>query len=125
MRRGVLENQDRLAKSPFLRVTGAGKVNLVNETLDYVVKPVIVSTAAGQGGEGLEDLKGVPIPVKMTGPYADPKFSIDWAQVATGTQKAKLEEKKAEVKQQLEEKKQEAKEQLEDKLKDKLKGFFN
>jgi len=125
VRQGVLDNQDLLAKSPFLRVTGAGKVNLVNETLDYLVKPVIVSTAAGQGGEGLEDLKGVPIPVKMTGPYADPKFSIDWAQVATGTQKAKLEEKKAEVKQQLEEKKQEAKEQLEDKLKDKLKGFFN
>lgn len=125
IRQGVLDNQDLLAKSPFLRVTGAGQVNLVNETLDYLVKSVIVSTAVGQGGEGLDELKGVPVPVKLTGPYADPKFSIDWAQVATASQKAKLEEKKAEVKQQLEEKKQEAREQLEDKLKDKLKGFFN
>ncbi|WP_428622762.1 AsmA family protein [Sedimenticola sp.] len=125
IKQGVLNNQDLLAKSPFLRVTGAGTVNLVNETLDYLVKPVIVSTAAGQGGEGLDELKGIPVPVKLTGPYASPKYAIDWAQVVTGTQKAKLEEKKAEVKQQLDEKKEEAKQKLENKLKDKLKGFFN
>jgi AsmA protein len=125
IRQGVLDNQDLLAKSPFLRVTGAGQVNLVSETLDYLVKPVIVSTAAGQGGEGLEQLKGVPVPVKLTGPYASPKYSIDWAQVVTGTQKAKLEEKKAEVKQQLDEKKEETRQKLENKLKDKLKGLFN
>lgn len=122
---GVLNNQDLLAKSPFLRVTGAGSVNLIAETLDYLVKPVIVSTAAGQGGEGLEELKGVPVPVKLTGPYASPDFAIDWAQVVTGSQKAKLEEKKAEVKQQLDVKKEEAKQKLENKLKDKLKGLFN
>lgn len=125
IKNGVLNNQDLLAKSPFLRVTGAGSVNLVSETLDYLVKPVIVSTAAGQGGEGLEQLKGVPVPVKLTGPYASPKYSIDWAQVVTGAQKAKLEEKKAEVKEQLEEKKEETKKKLENKLKDKLKGLFN
>lgn len=122
---GVLNNQDLLAKSPFLRVTGAGSVNLVAETLDYLVKPVIVSTASGQGGEGLEQLKGVPVPVKLTGPYASPDYKIDWAQVVTGSQKAKLEEKKAEVKQQLDEKKDEAKQKIENKLKDKLKGLFN
>ena len=122
---GVLNNPDLLAKSPFLRVTGAGSVNLVAETLDYLIKPVIVSTAVGQGGEGLEELKGVPVPVKLTGPYAAPDYSIDWAQVVTGSQKAKLEEKKAEVKQQLDKKKDEAKQKLENKLNDKLKGLFN
>ncbi len=65
------------------------------------------------------------MPVKLTGPYASPDYSIDWAQVVTGSQKAKLEEKKAEVKQQLDEKKDEAKQKLENKLKDKLKGLFN
>lgn len=110
---GVLNNQDLLAKSPYLRVTGAGTVNLVNETLDYLVKAVVVSTDKGQGGEGLDDLKGVPIPVKLTGPLAAPSFSVDWGKVLTGTQKAKLEEKKAEVK-----------EKVEEKVRDKLKGFF-
>ncbi len=122
---GVLNNQDLLAKSPFLRVTGAGTVNLVAETLDYLVKPVIVSTAAGQGGEGLDQLKGVPVPIKLTGPYTSPDYSIDWAQVVTASQKAKLEEKKAEVKQELEEKKEETKQKLENKLKGKLQGLFN
>ncbi|WP_275099478.1 AsmA family protein [Sedimenticola hydrogenitrophicus] len=125
IKQGVLDNQDLLAKSPFLRVTGAGQVNLVTETLDYLIKPVIVSTAAGQGGAGLEQLKGVPIPVKLTGPYASPDYTIDWAQVVTASQKAKLEEKEAELKQRLEEKKQETREKLEDKLKDRLKGLFN
>jgi AsmA protein len=125
IKQGVLDNQDLLAKSPFLRVTGAGQVNLVTETLDYLIKPVIVSTAAGQGGAGLEQLKGVPIPVKLTGPYASPDYTIDWAQVVTASQKAKLEEKEAELKQRLEEKKQETREKLEDKVKDRLKGLFN
>ncbi len=110
---GVLNNQDLLAKSPFLRVTGAGAVNIVSETLDYKIKPVIVSTAKGQGGEGLDELKGVPVPVHLTGPYASPEWSIDWGQVLAGTQKAKIEEKKEEVKTKLQEK-----------LGDKLKGFL-
>ncbi|OOZ37438.1 AsmA family protein [Solemya velesiana gill symbiont] len=111
--KGVLTNKDLLAKSPYLRVTGAGKVSLVPETLDYKVKAVVVSTAKGQGGEGLEDLQGVPVPVHLTGPYASPDFSIDWGTVLTGTQKAKVDKK-------VEEKKTEIKE----KLGDKLKGIF-
>lgn len=112
--KGVLTNKDLLAKSPFLRITGAGKVSLIPETLDYTVKAVIVSTEKGQGGEGLEDLKGIPVPVHLTGPYASPDYSVDWGQVLAGSQKAKLEEKKEEVKQE-----------LKDKLQDKLKGLFN
>ena len=117
---GVLTNKDLLAKSPFLRITGEGTVSLVPETLDYTVTPVIVSTEKGQGGEGLDDLKGIPVPVHMTGPYVSPKFSVDWGKVLTGTQKAKVEEK-------IEEKKEEVKQKLQDKIKgslgDKLKGF--
>ena len=112
--RGVLNNQDLLAKSPFLRVTGAGKVNLVSETLDYKVKPVIVGTIEGQGGKGLEELKGVPIPVHLAGPYASPDYSIDWGQILVDTQKAKIEEKVQEK----------IKEKLPEQLQDKLKGFF-
>ncbi|MCG8426698.1 MAG: AsmA family protein [Chromatiales bacterium] len=115
---GVVKNQDLLAKSPYLRVTGEGTVNLVPETLDYTVTPVIVSTEKGQGGEGLDDLKGVPIPVRLTGSFAAPSFAIDWGQVLAGTQKAKLEEKKQELKQKVQE-------QLQDQLGDKLKGLFN
>jgi len=117
IKNGVLTNKDLLAKSPYLRVTGAGKINLVKEAMDYVVKTVIVGTAEGQGGQGLDDLQGVPIPVKIKGPFNTLSYSVDWGQVLTGTQKAKLEEK-------LEKKKVEVKKKVEDKLKDKLKGLF-
>ncbi|MES9856197.1 MAG: AsmA family protein [Sedimenticola sp.] len=115
--KGVLTNKDLLAKSPYLRVNGSGQVNLVAETLDYKVKAVVVSTEKGQGGEGLDDLKGVPIPVHLTGPYAAPDYSFDFGSVLAGAQKAKVEKK-------VEEKKQELKQKLEDKLKDRFKGLF-
>ena len=115
IKKGVLSNKDLLAKSPFLRVNGAGKVNLVKETLDYTVEAVIVSTAKGQGGEGLEELKGVVVPVHLTGAYAAPKYEIDWGKVLLDSQKDKAIEKfeeKANIK-------------LPDDLKNKLKGLFN
>jgi len=117
VRNGILSNQDLLAKSPFLRVTGAGKVNLVMENLDYTVKPVIVSTPKGQGGEGLNQLVGIPIPVHLTGPWADPKWNIDLAKVLQEQQKAKL---KKEVDKKLKKKLP----GLKDKLPGALKGLF-
>jgi AsmA protein len=89
----VLDNQDLLAKSPYLRVTGKGQANLVRESLDYVLTAVVVSTEKGQGGEGLEELKGIPVPVHFTGPFAKPDYSIDVKTVLVAAQKGKLEEK--------------------------------
>ena len=111
--KGVLTNKDLLAMTPFLRVTGSGTVDLVGEKLDYEVLPVVVATTKGQGGEGLEDLKGVKVPVRMTGSWASPVYTVDWATVLISTQGTKIEEKKEEIRQQ-----------LEDKLQDKLKGLF-
>ncbi len=114
---GVINNQDLLAKSPFLRIGGAGTVDLVKETLDYTVEARVVSTDKGQGGEELKDLEGLNIPVKLTGSYLAPKYSVDWGKVLLSSQKAKVDEK-------VEEKKQELQEKLQEKLGDKLKGFF-
>ncbi|MGD2119742.1 MAG: AsmA family protein [Chromatiales bacterium] len=114
---GVLNNNDLLAKSPFLRINGAGTINLVQETLDYTVQATIVETSKGQGGKELEDLRGLNIPVKLTGAYVAPKYQIDWGKVLLSSQKTKVDEK-------LKEKKQELKDKLKDKLGDKLKGLF-
>lgn len=114
---GVINNQDLLAKSPFLRVGGAGTVNLVEETLDYTVQATVVSSAKGQGGEELKELEGLNIPVKLTGSYLAPNYKVDWGKVLLSSQKAKVDEK-------VEEQKQELKKKLEDKFGDKLKGLF-
>jgi len=99
IKNGILNNQDLLAKSPFIRVTGAGTVNLPAETLDYLVNASVVETSKGQGGKELDDLKGLNIPVKLTGSLMAPKYDIDWGKVLLSSPKVeeklneKLEEK--------------------------------
>lgn len=119
---GLINNQQLLAKSPYLRVEGSGKANLVQESLDYTIRPVIVNTPKGQDGQGLDELVGIPIPVRIHGSWSDPQFSIQLAQILEQQQKARLKEKlDSKVEEKLQEK---VPEELQDKLKDKLKKFF-
>jgi AsmA protein len=76
---GVLHSDDLNAASPLLRLTGAGTVDLVNNTLDYTAKPTVVNTATGQGGKQLAQLQGVVIPVRVYGPFNAPKYQLDVA----------------------------------------------
>jgi AsmA protein len=119
---GLINNQRLNAQSPYLRVEGAGKANLIQESMDYTIRPVIVNTPEGQGGKELEELVGIPIPVRIKGSWSDPKFSIDLAKVLADQQKAKLE-RKIDIK--VEEKLQDKlPEDVKDKLKGKLKKLF-
>jgi len=111
---GVIQNNDLLATSPLLRITGNGQIDLVREIIKYRVKTVVVATLEGQGGASLEKLKGVPIPVKITGPLRDPKFKVELGKVLTQQQKAKLKKK-------MDKEKDRAKRKLNKKLKDLLK----
>ena len=74
---GVLQSDALDAKSPLFRLDGAGKVDLVNETLDYTAKPTVVNTATGQGGKDLADLAGIVIPIRVTGSWSAPKYALD------------------------------------------------
>ncbi len=91
---GVLTSDDLLLLSPLLRVTGKGQLNLVDETIDYLVKPTIVGSLEGQGRQGLDALSGIPIPIKLTGNLYEPDIGIDIMAAVTATQKAKIDEEK-------------------------------
>ncbi|MDQ7073346.1 MAG: AsmA family protein [Gammaproteobacteria bacterium] len=78
---GVINNQDLLVKSPLLRIDGAGKINLPKEAIDYGLKVAIVGAITGQGGEDLAQLKGLTIPVKITGSFDNPKPTVDMASI--------------------------------------------
>lgn len=117
--RGWVSTNDLSAQSPLLRVTGQGKANFINETVDFLVRTSIVGTLEGQGGKGIDDLKDVTIPIKVTGQWADPKFALVFDDVLK--QKAQKEIDRGVNK-------------LTDKIKDEktkeavdglLKGFFN
>lgn len=126
--KGIISNQDLAIKSPLLRVTGEGIVDLPQEQIDYRIRTVIVGTLVGQGGAGLEELKGIPIPIHIGGNLTEPRFSLDLQavlseQVEQQVQKA-VEGQKEKVQEELEERKKEVLEGVEDRVKDQLKGFF-
>lgn len=74
---GILKSDDLNALSPLFRLGGSGQINLVDETLNYLVSPTIVASGKGQGGKGLEDLSGLTIPIKLTGSLYKPKYKLD------------------------------------------------
>jgi len=88
---GVLRNDDLLAKSPLLRVSGKGTVNLPAESLDYVLTTKIVGSLEGQGGAGLDELKGVAIPIRITGTFAEPKYAVQLDEVLKARAKQEIE----------------------------------
>lgn len=110
---GVARNDDLNAKSPLLRLAGAGNIDIGNSRPDYLAKASVVATSKGQGGGDLDSLKGLTIPVRLTGPFEKPDWKIELAGLAGEAAKAKVEEKKEALKQK-----------VDDKLKGKLQGLF-
>ncbi|MDG1445732.1 MAG: membrane assembly protein AsmA, partial [Methylophilaceae bacterium] len=64
-----------------------------NETLNYTATPRIVKSIKGQGGEDLNQLAGIAIPLKISGTFTNPKFELDTKAIITGLAKSKLLEK--------------------------------
>ncbi|MCX7145469.1 MAG: AsmA family protein [Sulfuritalea sp.] len=110
---GVAHNEDLAMKSPFLRLSGAGDIDIGGGQMNYLAKASVVASSAGQGGEGLDQLKGLTVPVRVTGPFDSLSYKIEFGSLVSDVAKAKVEAKKEEVKAKVEEK-----------AKDKLKGLF-
>lgn len=123
--RGVARNEDLLARSPFLRLTGAGDVDLPKGSLDYLAKVTVVNTSTGQDGKSLDHLRGLTIPLRIRGPFAAPKFRLEVAGLAKEAAKAKLGEKLGlPAGKEVETVREEAKSRLKEKVDDRLKGLF-
>ena len=109
MTNGVIKNDDLQAKSPLLRIAGKGEVDLPKDSIDYLITTELVKSLEGQGGKGRDDLAGIPIPVRVTGPLSKPSYRPDLEAALSAKARAQLEEKKQEVTKKMEEK---AKEKL-------------
>ncbi|MEE9331286.1 MAG: AsmA family protein [Methylophilaceae bacterium] len=93
---GVAHNNDLAMKAPILRLAkgdSKGNIDIGNEKISYLAKPTIVKSLKGQGGSDLDSLSGIPIPMKISGTFAEPKYGLDFSAVATGLAKAKVLEK--------------------------------
>lgn len=95
--KGIMQSDDLNMQSPLLRVTGKGQVNLLEESVDFLVKPVLVASLEGQGGKGLDKLSGVPIPIRLSGNMYEPDISVDIMAAVTELQKEMIDQKKDEL----------------------------
>ncbi len=90
---GVVHNPDLDGKSPLLRVQGAGTIDLPNNGIDYGLTVTVVQTATGQAGKELADLRGVPIPLKISGSLNDPSYRVDLGKALEERAKKEVEKR--------------------------------
>ena len=60
---GVARNDDLVAVSPLMRITGSGEIDLADERVDYLAKATLTNDALGK-------LQGRTVPVRLRGPFA-------------------------------------------------------
>jgi AsmA protein len=94
---GVATSDDLDVKSPFLRINGAGRFDIGRGRVDYIARVAVIDSAAGQGGAGLDALRGVTVPVELTGPFDAIDWKIQWSGVAAAAVQNKLKEKLGEA----------------------------
>lgn len=69
--------------APMLRITegSPGLIDLVGEKLDVLAKVQIVNSVVGQADKDLAALKGVTVPVLISGPFNAPGYQVQWKDV--------------------------------------------
>ncbi|MCO5109043.1 MAG: AsmA family protein [Burkholderiaceae bacterium] len=90
VRDGVARNDDLDLRSPLLRVGGSGQVDLPRRHLDYLARVSVVGTLSGQGGAELAALRGVTVPVQISGPFDALSYRVDVAALAIDAAKREL-----------------------------------
>ncbi|MBF0370842.1 MAG: AsmA family protein [Magnetococcales bacterium] len=93
IKNGLVKNSDLSMTSPLLRISGKGEADLPGDKVDYGLTVAVVGTLKGKGGESISELKNVTVPIKITGPLAEPKFGIDMETLLTENLKSQAKEK--------------------------------
>jgi AsmA protein len=75
---GVAVNEDLELKSPLLRIAGSGKVDIAAATLEYATGASVVGTLKGRNGRPVDQLRGITVPVRISGPLDRLAWMIDW-----------------------------------------------
>ena len=79
---GIARNSDLLMQAPILRMTGEGEIAMPSRTINYLIKPRLVGTLEGQGGDAAPP--GLTIPVRIQGSWDDPSYQPDMEAVLKG-----------------------------------------
>jgi AsmA protein len=108
---GIAHNDDLSLKSPLLRLSGSGDIDIGHDSISYLAKATLAGTLEGQGGK--DSVAGLTVPIRLNGPYTNLKYALDFGAMVSEAAKQKAEAKKEEIKNKLQEQ-----------LKGGLKGLF-
>jgi|WetSurSiteA1Bulk_404760.scaffolds.fasta_scaffold00143_7 AsmA protein len=86
---GVISNQDFLARTNKIRVTGNGTAHLVTEQLDYKITANLLKEQAT--ATEAEQFHETPMIIKVGGTFSKPTYTLDVAALITDKTKAKIE----------------------------------
>ncbi len=78
---GVLVNEDFSADLPFMQLSGRGSVDIPAGTIDYSLTGRVLNSpelADAATAEEIEDLTSATIPLKISGPLAEPDIGVDF-----------------------------------------------
>jgi len=135
IKEGILINKDLRAATPFTRIIGQGRANLVKEQLDYIATVKLTSAQDIKNTIPFEKMKAVPLDVHIRGPFDKLSIKANFEKAINSLFKQEnqkqqqrlkeninqqLKEKEARLKAQLQQKEKEAKEKAENDLKKKL-----
>jgi AsmA protein len=93
MNGGNLINQDLAMRLPLARASGQGRIGLGARDIDYLFTPVLL--------EG-ENTRGLAIPVRIEGPWANPRIKPDLEKAVRMNLKAERDKLEQEAKDRLE-----------------------
>lgn len=68
---GILLNDDLMATSELMQITGAGKINLIGQQADIMLNVTLTPGVDQKEAMGLTELYGKPIPYRIFGPLAN------------------------------------------------------
>lgn len=114
---GVAHNSDLSARSPLLRLTGEGSIDIPAASANVLIKTSLLSAPPGLDARQFAPLKGVAIPVRASGPLDNLSYQVQAGELATEIVKSQIETRVSEGKAKLEQKAREE-------LRKGLKGLF-
>ncbi len=83
---GLARAEDIRVLGPFVRMSGAGTVDLASQTIDMRLDPRVVGSLDGQGGDF--DVSGLGMPIMVTGPLSGPRIYPDLTSILADPNRA-------------------------------------
>ncbi len=98
MNEGVLTTNTLKLESPYIKVGGKLKIDLVNMTIEGTIEPMLLDIPEQLVSDKYKKLLNLAIPVTLSGSLLEPKISIDAKKLLLASQKERIDKEKDKLK---------------------------